>query len=183
MFKLRPDRQSCGDNIRQYRTHGWDKLQLSCSEHRRGRQFDAARQAQRPARVGAVRPQRPARGRDFPRRDERPEPPPPLPEVTAALIPIVVPMSIEMTAGVLVARQVEGMRFALGPTMAVRRECVEEIGGFGVLGQYCADDFVLGNRIAANGHKVVLSDHAIDHIVLHTGFLQSMKHQARWMKV
>jgi len=66
--------------------------------------------------------------------------------------------------------------------MAVRRASVEEIGGFGSLGRYCADDFVLGNRIAANGHKVVLSQHVIDHIVLNEGFLQSIKHQVRWMK-
>ncbi len=91
-------------------------------------------------------------------------------------------MSIEMVSGVLVVEQVEGMRFALGPTMAVRRSCVEEIGGFGMLGRYCADDFVLGNWIAGHGHRVVLSDHVIDHIVLHAGFLQSMKHQVRWMK-
>jgi ceramide glucosyltransferase len=91
-------------------------------------------------------------------------------------------MSIEMAAGVLVAEWIEGMQFALGPTMAVRRACVEEIGGFGSLGRYCADDFVLGNRIAAHGHKVVLSHHVIDHVVLNEGFLQSIKHQVRWMK-
>jgi len=91
-------------------------------------------------------------------------------------------MSIEMAGGVLVAEWIEGMHFALGPTMAVRRASVEEIGGFGSLGRYCADDFVLGNRIAANGHKVVLSQHVIDHIVLNEGFLQSIKHQVRWMK-
>ncbi len=91
-------------------------------------------------------------------------------------------MSIEMAAGVLVAESIEGMRFALGPTMAVRRKCVDEMGGFGTLGRYCADDFLLGNRIAAQGHRVVLSHHVIDHIVLNEGFLQSMRHQARWMK-
>ena len=91
-------------------------------------------------------------------------------------------MSVEMAAGVLVAEYIEGMRFALGPTMAVRGACVEEIGGFGTLGRYCADDFVLGNRIANHGHKVVLSHHVIDHVVLNEGFLQSIKHQVRWMK-
>ena len=91
-------------------------------------------------------------------------------------------MSVEMAAGVLAAEWIEGMQFALGPTMAVRRSCVEEIGGFGMLGRYCADDFVLGNRIAANGHKVVLSHHVIDHVVLNEGFWQSIKHQIRWMK-
>ncbi len=91
-------------------------------------------------------------------------------------------MSIEMTAGVLVANMLEGMQFALGPTMAVRRACVEEIGGFRALGQYCSDDFLLGNLIAAKGHTVVLSRHVIDHIILNERFLDSLKHQVRWMK-
>ncbi len=91
-------------------------------------------------------------------------------------------MSVEMAAGVLVAERIEGMRFALGPTMAVRRECVEEIGGFGSLGSYCADDFMLGNRVAERGHRVVLSAHVIDHIVLNDRFVRSVSHQARWMK-
>jgi ceramide glucosyltransferase len=91
-------------------------------------------------------------------------------------------MSIEMTAGVLVANMLEGMQFALGPTMAVRSACVQEMGGFRVLGQYCADDFLLGNLVAAKGHRVVFSHHAIDHIVLNTGFVDSMRHQVRWSK-
>ena len=91
-------------------------------------------------------------------------------------------MSIEMSAGVLVADLMEGMQFTLGPTMAMRRSCVREIGGFGMLGAYCADDFVLGNAIAANGHTIVLSTHAIDHVVLNTSFADSQKHQIRWMR-
>jgi ceramide glucosyltransferase len=91
-------------------------------------------------------------------------------------------MSIEMTAGVLVADLMEGMQFTLGPTMAARRSCVREMGGFSRLGPYCADDFVLGNAIAANGHTVVLSTHVIDHLVLNSDFVDSQKHQIRWMK-
>jgi ceramide glucosyltransferase len=91
-------------------------------------------------------------------------------------------MSVEMTAGVLVANLIEGMQFALGPTMAVRRSCVQQMGGFAFLGPYCADDFVLGNEIAALGYDVVLSDHVIDHVVLNLSFAASVKHQVRWMK-
>ncbi len=91
-------------------------------------------------------------------------------------------MSVEMTAGVLAADLVEGMQFLLGPTMAVRREAVERMGGFGKLGPYCSDDFLLGNWVAALGYKVCLSRHVIDHIVLNLTFLTSMKHQVRWMK-
>lgn len=91
-------------------------------------------------------------------------------------------MSVEMTSGVLVANMMEGMQFTLGPTMAVRRCCVDEMGGFAYLGPYCADDFVLGNQVAAHGHEVVLSDHVIDHVILNLSFTASVKHQVRWMK-
>ena len=91
-------------------------------------------------------------------------------------------MSIEMSGGVLVADLIEGMKFALGPTMVVRRESLEAAGGFRALGPYHADDFMLGNLIAAHGHRVVLSTHVIDHHVLNTSFLSSVLHQIRWMK-
>ena len=60
-------------------------------------------------------------------------------------------MSVEMSAGVLVADMLEGMKFALGPTMAIRRSCLNEIGGFLPMGDYCADDFLLGNWVAERG--------------------------------
>ena len=91
-------------------------------------------------------------------------------------------MSIEMTAGVLVAEMLEGMKFTLGPTMAVRRESLEKIGGFLPMGDYCADDFLLGNWVAELGRTVILSPHIIDHMILHADFWPSMRHQARWMK-
>jgi ceramide glucosyltransferase len=91
-------------------------------------------------------------------------------------------MSVEMTAGVLVARQMEGMQFTLGPTMAFRRESIRRMGGFRVTADYCADDFVLGNETFRLGETVVLSHHAIDHMVINSSFSQSMLHQVRWMK-
>jgi ceramide glucosyltransferase len=91
-------------------------------------------------------------------------------------------MSVEMTSGVLVARMMEGMQFTLGPTMVFRRETVRRMGGFRVTADYCADDFVLGNETFKLGQKVVLSHHAIDHMVINTSFVQSIKHQVRWMK-
>jgi ceramide glucosyltransferase len=91
-------------------------------------------------------------------------------------------MSVEMTAGVLVARMVEGMQFVLGPTMAFRREAIRKMGGFKVTADYCADDFVLGNETFKLGQTVALSTYAIDHVVLNSKFVSSMKHQVRWMK-
>src|ERR1019366_6004181 len=91
-------------------------------------------------------------------------------------------MSVEMTAGVLAARAMEGMKFVLGPTMAFRREAIRRMGGFAVTADYCADDFVLGNETYKLGQTVVLSHHAIDHMVINSSFWSSMKHQVRWMK-
>lgn len=91
-------------------------------------------------------------------------------------------MSVEMSSGVLVARSLEGMQFTLGPTMAFRREAIQRMGGFAVTADYCADDFVLGNETFKLGQTVVLSHHAIDHMVINSSFRQSMLHQVRWMK-
>jgi len=91
-------------------------------------------------------------------------------------------MSVEMTAGVLAARAMEGMQFVLGPTMAFRRDTIRRMGGFKVTADYCADDFVLGNQTFRLGETIVLSHHAIDHMVINADFLDSMKHQVRWMK-
>jgi len=91
-------------------------------------------------------------------------------------------MSVEMTAGVLAARVMEGMRFVLGPTMAFRRDVIKQMGGFKVTAEYCADDFVLGNETWKLGKTVVLSHHAVDHIVINSSMIPSLKHQARWMR-
>ncbi len=92
-------------------------------------------------------------------------------------------MSVEMTSGVLAARTFEGMKFVLGPTMAFRRETIRRMGGFKVTADYCSDDFVLGNETWTElGETVVLSHHAINHMVINSSFWASMKHQVRWMK-
>jgi ceramide glucosyltransferase len=91
-------------------------------------------------------------------------------------------MSVEMTSGVIVSEMLEPVKFALGPTMAVRREALEQIGGFGALGPFCADDFLLGKWIAAKGWRCIISHYVIEHMVLNEGFAKSILHQVRWMK-
>jgi ceramide glucosyltransferase len=91
-------------------------------------------------------------------------------------------MSVEMFSGVVVADMMEGMRFALGPAMAIRRDVLDRIGGIAATQDYYADDFVLGNMTWAAGYKVVLSHEVVDHIVLTESFIPTFKHQLRWMK-
>jgi len=79
-------------------------------------------------------------------------------------------MSVEMTSGVLVAEMLEGMQFALGPTMVMRTSTIQKIGGFAPVGQYHADDFILGNWVHRSGETVVLSTYPIEHHVVNTSF-------------
>ena len=62
----------------------------------------------------------------------------------------------EFQVGVLLARQMEGVKFALGATMACTRKALEDIGGFEALALYHSDDYELGSRIAAKGYRVEL---------------------------
>ncbi|WP_128911626.1 glycosyltransferase [Granulicella sibirica] len=90
--------------------------------------------------------------------------------------------SVEMTGGVLVADMLEGTRFALGVTMVLRKEAFERAGGHEQLGQFWAEDFVLGNRLADRGDRVGLSSHVIGLTVPPTGFGASFRNQVRWLK-
>jgi len=89
-------------------------------------------------------------------------------------------MSVEMTAGVLVANLLEGMKFGLGPTTAVRRDSLASIGGYTALRDYIAYDFAIGNLVAKAGYRVVLSGHIIDHVVNQKSFRRMWQNQLRW---
>jgi ceramide glucosyltransferase len=89
-------------------------------------------------------------------------------------------MSVEMTAGVLVANLLEGMKFGLGPTTVVRKDALARIGGYTALRDYIAYDFAIGNLIAKAGYRVVLSGHVIDHVVSQRSFRHMWQNQLRW---
>jgi ceramide glucosyltransferase len=89
-------------------------------------------------------------------------------------------MSVEMTAGVLVANLLEGMKFGLGPTTVVRKDALASIGGYATLKDYIAYDFAIGNLIEKNGYRVVLSSHIINHVVNQKSFRPMWQNQLRW---
>lgn len=89
-------------------------------------------------------------------------------------------MSVEMTAGVLVANLLEGMKFGLGPTTVVRKDALASIGGYAALKDYIAYDFAIGNLIAEAGYNVVLSRYVINHVVNQASFRRMWQNQLRW---
>ena len=91
-------------------------------------------------------------------------------------------MSVEMPSGVMVADMLEGIRFALGPAVALRRDALEKIGGIAATADYYSDDFVLGNLVWAAGYKVIFSHHIIQHVLTPRSLKRTLGDQLRWMK-
>lgn len=84
--------------------------------------------------------------------------------------------------GVLVARKLEGVNFAFGSTIAIRRTVLEKIGGFEAIADYLADDYQLGYLPASAGYKVVISNYVVEHVLAASSLLESLQRQIRWAK-
>jgi ceramide glucosyltransferase len=91
-------------------------------------------------------------------------------------------VSTEFHAGVLTARKLEGMKFALGSTILMRKAALEAIGGFRAVADYLGDDFLLGNLPARAGYSVVLSDYVVEHVLDPENFADLFQHQTRWAR-
>jgi ceramide glucosyltransferase len=91
-------------------------------------------------------------------------------------------MNTEFLSGVIVARMLEGMQFALGPTATARKQALADIGGWDKLKDYLAEDFVLGNFAAAKGWRVILSSYVIEHRIGAQPFGANARHRLRWFR-
>jgi ceramide glucosyltransferase len=89
-------------------------------------------------------------------------------------------LNTEFIGGVLVARMLDGMKFALGPTIAARRRTLERMGGFDAVKDYLAEDFVMGKLAAEHGDGVILSSYVIEHVIGAQPFAANMRHRLRW---
>jgi ceramide glucosyltransferase len=90
-------------------------------------------------------------------------------------------MNTEFWGGVFTARLVErGVRFAVGPTAAARKQAIADAGGWNRLGQYLAEDFVLGQSAAAAGWDVILSRAVVEHRIGSQQFVANITHRLRW---
>ncbi|MFN7935358.1 MAG: bacteriohopanetetrol glucosamine biosynthesis glycosyltransferase HpnI [Bryobacteraceae bacterium] len=91
-------------------------------------------------------------------------------------------MNTEFLAGILTARMLEGMRFAVGPTIVCRKRAIEVIGGFETLRDFLAEDFVFGQRVAEAGLGVALSSYVIEHRIGTADFRHNAEHRLRWVR-
>jgi ceramide glucosyltransferase len=92
-------------------------------------------------------------------------------------------MVADFYAGVLTAWQLDGVKFALGPTIATTRTRLSEFGGYPAIENLPADDLLVGRLIAGKGHEVVLSSYVIQ-TVSDYGSLRDLLHKRlRWIVV
>ncbi len=91
-------------------------------------------------------------------------------------------MNTDFIAGILTARMLEGMKFAVGPTIVARRQTIEAIGGLAKLQDYLAEDFMLGKLAADAGYEVILSSYVIEHHIGSSTLAGNAAHRLRWAR-
>lgn len=89
-------------------------------------------------------------------------------------------MNSEFWGGVVLAQMLAPMDFAVGPTMAISRECLNAVGGFESVDDYLAEDFVLGQKARAAGFDVRLSKTVVEHRIGADSFASNFRHRLRW---
>jgi ceramide glucosyltransferase len=91
-------------------------------------------------------------------------------------------LNTEFCSGLLTARLLNGMDFAIGCTIAGRRQDLQAIGGLEHLQHYLAEDFIMGNLMRQRGLHVVLSQTVIAHSIGGHSFPGSWRHRLRWAR-
>jgi ceramide glucosyltransferase len=92
-------------------------------------------------------------------------------------------MLSDFYAGVLVAKQLDGVKFALGTTIATRRKLIEGFGGYKTIENRPGDDLLVGRLIAEQGYEVRLPREAILTVPDYGSFRGLVLKRLRWFVV
>jgi len=83
---------------------------------------------------------------------------------------------------ILLAEMFEPMHYALGATIAIKRQVLEAAGGFRAVKNMLADDFYLGNFVNSQGYEIKLSDSIVTLTCEEKSFADFWHHQLRWAR-
>jgi ceramide glucosyltransferase len=72
--------------------------------------------------------------------------------------------------------------YASGQTLCLRRTTLESIGGMRAFVDHLADDYRLGERVRAQGLRIVLSPYEVQAQHDEPGFAALNRHELRWMR-
>jgi len=85
--------------------------------------------------------------------------------------------------GILVAKQLDGVKFALGPTIATTRARLQAFGGYASIENRPADDLLVGRLIAEQGYEVELLDYTISTVADFQSLNELFYKRLRWITV
>ena len=85
--------------------------------------------------------------------------------------------------GILVAKQLDGVKFALGPTIATTRTRLQAFGGYASLENRPADDLLVGRLIAEQGYEVDLLPYTISTVADYRSLNELFHKRLRWITV
>jgi len=91
-------------------------------------------------------------------------------------------ISADFIPSVAVAHYLEGVSFALGAVMAVRREALEQLGGLAAIADYLADDYQLGQRVRQAGWQVTILPLVVATVQPQATIGGFLAHQLRWAR-
>jgi ceramide glucosyltransferase len=74
------------------------------------------------------------------------------------------------------------LKFCFGATMAVRREALAKIGGFEILKDFLADDYMLGKAVFKEGFKIALVTYIVENMVSEKNLTSLFQHEIRWAR-
>lgn len=92
-------------------------------------------------------------------------------------------MVSDFYAGLLAARQVDGVKFALGTTIATTRFHLTAFGGYRSLENRPADDLLVGRLIAEQGYEVELLPYTIEAVSDYRSIPELLHKRLRWLVV
>jgi ceramide glucosyltransferase len=85
--------------------------------------------------------------------------------------------------GILVAKQLDGVKFALGPTIVTTRTRLNAFGGYGSIENRPADDLLVGRLIAEQGYEVELLPYTISTVADYQSLSELFHKRLRWITV
>jgi ceramide glucosyltransferase len=91
-------------------------------------------------------------------------------------------VNTDFAALVMLARKVEKSSYAFGATIAMRREVLDEIGGFLPIANLLADDYEIGYRVSQRGYRLELSSEVVDTVLAVGSWRRLFDHQLRWAR-
>lgn len=91
-------------------------------------------------------------------------------------------ISTDFAPSILVARVIGVREFGMGSTLCFRAEQLQQIGGFGAVCDYLADDYQLAKRITERGFRAVVSKVTVTTHVGDDTWSGVWRHQVRWAR-